>query len=61
MTRKILSLGALLLVAQAPLFAQGGCVNSPECPTLVLGLVGAASVVFTAGRARLHRNKTTKL
>lgn len=60
MSRKVLAVAAVMLIAPAALFAQGGCVNSPECPTLVLGLVGAASAVFTAGRARMHRSRTTK-
>jgi len=28
--------------------AQGGCVDSPECPTAILGLVGAAGVALYA-------------
>jgi XrtJ-associated TM-motif-TM protein len=28
--------------------AQNGCVNSPECPTAVLGLVGAAGAALYA-------------
>jgi len=26
--------------------AQGGCIDSPECPTAVLGLVGAAGAAL---------------
>lgn len=33
--------------------AQTGCANSPECPTAVLGLVGAAgAALYTRFRAR---------
>ena len=32
----------LFLLAAFPLHAQGGCVDSPENPTAVLGLIGAA-------------------
>jgi len=33
--------------------AQNGCVNSPECPTAVLGLVGAAgAALYTKFRSR---------
>lgn len=55
MSRKALVLAAIVFAAPAAVFAQGGCVNSPECPTLVLGLVGAASAVFTAGRSAMAR------
>jgi hypothetical protein len=33
--------------------AQNGCVNSPENPTAVLGVVATAAAAFTARRARL--------
>jgi len=42
---RYLYLGLLLLIA-SPLFAQGGCVDSPENPTVVLGLIGAAGASF---------------
>jgi XrtJ-associated TM-motif-TM protein len=28
--------------------AQGGCVDSPECPTAILGIVGAAGAALYA-------------
>ena len=37
-------LAVLLLPAVAA--AQTGCVNSPECPTAVLGVVGAAAAML---------------
>ncbi len=60
MSRKVIAIAALMMIAPTALLAQGGCVNSPECPTLVLGLVGAASAVFTAGRVRLNRSKAAR-
>lgn len=42
---RLLLLGSLFL-ACGPVFAQGGCVNSPECPTAILGLVGAAGAAL---------------
>ena len=45
---------ALLLVS-APLYAQGGCVNSPENPTAILALVGSAGAFLVAARGRLRR------
>ncbi len=56
---------ALLLLSAflfaSPLFAQGGgCVNSPENPTAVLGLVGIAGASLPALRARWRRRKVTR-
>jgi XrtJ-associated TM-motif-TM protein len=44
-----------LFVVASPALAQGGCVNSPENPTVVLALVGSASGALVALRARLRR------
>jgi len=44
----------VLLIAPAVAFAQGGCVDSPENPTMVLGLVGLAAVY---ARQRFTRGK----
>ncbi|MDE1160318.1 MAG: PExPT-CTERM protein [Acidobacteriaceae bacterium] len=44
---RIALLGSLFLIP-ALAHAQGGCVNSPECPTAVLGLVGAAGAALYA-------------
>jgi hypothetical protein len=35
-----------VLLVPAVAAAQSGCVNSPECPTAVLGVVGAAAAMF---------------
>jgi XrtJ-associated TM-motif-TM protein len=39
---------ASLLSIPALAHAQTGCVDSPECPTAVLGLVGAAGAMLYA-------------
>ena len=45
-------LGSMLLVP-AVLCAQGACVDSPECPTAVLGVVGAAgAALYVRWRSR---------
>ena len=47
--------GLLVLFLLIPVLAhaQGGCVDSPECPTAVLGFVGAAgAVLYTRLRRR---------
>jgi XrtJ-associated TM-motif-TM protein len=54
--RFVLLLSVLFLVARTML-AQGGCVDSPECPTPVLGLVGAASIAFVTLRSRASRKR----
>ena len=43
---------ALLFAAVLPLQAQTGCADSPENPTVVLGLVGSAGALFSTLRAR---------
>ena len=43
---------ALLLSAAFPLRAQHGCADSPESPTAVLGVVGAAGALLATLRAR---------
>ena len=47
MTMRFAFLGSLLLLPVIA-HAQSGCVNSPECPTAVLGLVGAAGAALYA-------------
>ncbi len=38
--------GAVLLLLPAVASAQYGCTNSPECPTAILGIVGAAGAAL---------------
>ena len=51
MLRKIAVVVAVMAVVCPVMLGQGGCVNSPENPTLVLGLVGGAAAIV----ARLRR------
>ena len=44
---------ALVLLAALPLYAQGGCDNSPENPTAILGLVGAAGLFYGPIKGKL--------
>jgi len=44
---KLMFFGSLLLVPVLA-HAQTGCIDSPECPTAVLGLVGAAGAALYA-------------
>ena len=52
-----LILFALLFVVAAPLHAQSGCTDSPENPTVVLGLVGSAGACFSMIRARMKARR----
>ena len=58
---------SLLLAAFAMMFAvtvsanaQGGCVNSPENPTVVLALVGSAGAFLSSARARFKARRNSK-
>lgn len=46
----------LFLVARA-MFAQGGCVDSPEAPTIVLGLIGGVSIALATWDGRTSRKR----
>ena len=58
-TIRMLTLGSLsLLLVAAPAFADGGlggCADSPENPSLILGLLGGAAAGLPWLRARLSQ------
>jgi XrtJ-associated TM-motif-TM protein len=47
----------LLFTCAFALRAQTGCVDSPEDPTIVLGLVGSAAALFSIVRGRLKARR----
>ncbi len=51
---------ALLSSVALPLYAQGGCVNSPENPTAILAVVGSAGAFFVSARARIKARRSSK-
>jgi XrtJ-associated TM-motif-TM protein len=51
---------AVMLVVAAPVYAQNGCINSPENPTVVLALVGSAGAFFASARNRMRARKSIK-
>jgi XrtJ-associated TM-motif-TM protein len=54
--RALLTVGfALLLIPAHPLRAQGGCVDSPEDPTVILALVAGTGILIA--RVRMSRNR----
>jgi XrtJ-associated TM-motif-TM protein len=52
MLRKSVVTVAILALVCPVMLAQGGCVNSPENPTALLALVGAAGAVVARLRSR---------
>lgn len=42
------AVSGLLLLSPGCLHAQTGCIHSPECPTALLGVVGAAGAALYA-------------
>jgi XrtJ-associated TM-motif-TM protein len=46
---------AAVLICAIPAYAQGGCVNSPENPTVVLALVGSAGAFLASARRRFRK------
>ncbi len=55
--KKSVLLAAVLLIAVTPAFAQNGCVNSPENPTVILALVGSAGAFLASARSHFGRRK----
>ena len=51
---------AVMLTVALPLHAQGGCVNSPENPTIVLALVGSAGAFLASARMRIKARRNSK-
>jgi XrtJ-associated TM-motif-TM protein len=52
MLRKSVVVAAVLVLVSPLLHAQGGCVDSPENPTAILAMVGAAGAVLARLRMR---------
>ena len=44
---------ALILFTSWPLHAQHGCTNSPENPTAILALIGAAAACYGPVKSKL--------
>ena len=51
---------AMMLAVTVSANAQGGCVNSPENPTVVLALVGSAGAFLASARARFKARRSQK-
>jgi XrtJ-associated TM-motif-TM protein len=57
MRRWNLTLALLIAAAALPLHAQGGCIDSPEDPTVVLALLGGISAAALSLRAARGQKK----
>ena len=55
--KTLFAFGFLILAMALPLHAQTGCTDSPENPTVVLALVGAAGALFATVRSRLRMRR----
>ncbi|MGA3031980.1 MAG: PExPT-CTERM protein [Terracidiphilus sp.] len=54
--RRYFLLALMLVTAAFPLFAQGGCIDSPEDPTIALALVGGiGGLAMSLGVARRRK------
>jgi XrtJ-associated TM-motif-TM protein len=55
--KKLLLLAAFVVVVAVatPLYAQSGCIDSPENPTALLAIVGSAGAFIAAARGRFRR------
>ncbi len=56
----LLIAAATMLAVTVSANAQGGCVNSPENPTVVLALVGSAGAFVASARARFRARRKSK-
>ncbi len=56
----LLAAVAMMLAVTVSANAQGGCVNSPENPTVVLALVGSAGAFLSSARARFRARRNSK-
>jgi XrtJ-associated TM-motif-TM protein len=48
---------AAMFATPTALYAQGGCVDSPENPTAILAIVGTAGGFFVLARARFRARR----
>lgn len=51
----IVAIAILMFSVGLPLHAQGGCIDSPENPTAILGLVGVAGIGLAQLRRRMKK------
>jgi XrtJ-associated TM-motif-TM protein len=54
---QILVAFVVVLAAAHPMYAQGGCIDSPENPTALLAIVGSAGAFIATARNRFRRSK----
>jgi XrtJ-associated TM-motif-TM protein len=52
--------GTVIFASTHSLYAQGGCVSSPENPTAILALVGSAGAFIASARTRIKARNSSK-
>lgn len=57
MKKSLYLLGICLCLGATVAHAQNGCINSPENPTVILGLVGGAGACLASLRNRLRHKR----
>jgi XrtJ-associated TM-motif-TM protein len=55
--KRFASVAMLVVLFPLVAHAQGGCVNSPENPTIVLFLVGSAGAAVASIRGRIRSRR----
>jgi XrtJ-associated TM-motif-TM protein len=55
MKKLFLLVAVVVVLCAMPVYAQNGCINSPENPTVILALVGSAGAFLASARGRFGR------
>lgn len=50
-----IAVAVLMFAISDPIYAQGGCVDSPESPTAILAIAGSAGAILMVARDRFRR------
>ena len=51
---------ALAMIVAVPAYAQGGCTDSPENPTLILAGLAGGAYALSSVRTRIRARRATK-
>lgn len=54
---RIIALAIVTFFVSLPVYAEGGCVDSPENPTAILAVVGSTGFVLALARNSWKKNK----
>lgn len=51
---------AIAMIAAVPAYAQGGCTDSPENPTLILAGLAGSAYALSSMRTRIRARRAAK-